>query len=98
MVDIKQVYPKIQGEINVLEAEIRVAEDNISGFKKTTNMMEWYGDARDRVDPILEDICKDIEELKKFITDMKVDAGVTAEKTQETSEQNVSSIESIKVA
>ena len=98
MANIKQVYPKIQGEINTLEAEIRVAEDNMRGFKRTTDTMEWYGNAREKVEPLLAAIYSDIEELKKFITDMKVDAGVTAEKMQETSTQNVSSIESIKNA
>ena len=98
MADIKQVYPKISAEVNTLEAQIRVAEDNIAGFKRTTNTMEWYGDAREKVDPIIADICQDIVELKKFVTELKEDANVTAEKMQTTSHQNVQNITDIKNA
>ena len=98
MADIKQVYPKISAEIDTLEANIRVSEDNIAGFKRTTNAMEWYGDAREKVDPIIAEICNDIVELKKFVTELKEDAGISAEKMLETSQQNVQHISDIKSA
>lgn len=95
---IKQIYPKIEAEITVLENNIATTETEINNFRTTTLNMEWYGDAAEAVRPTIDAICADIVSLKDFIQRLKEEAGVSAQRTSEASQKNVRDINDIKPA
>lgn len=95
---IKQIYPNIESEINVLEKNIGIAEEKIEEFKTTTLNMEWYGDAADAVRPTIDAICTDIVSLRDFVQSLKEEAGVSAQTTESVSQRNIRDISNIKPA